>query len=281
MALGWTVHFNPWRAQLDEARACDFVGANDPEGVIAGLEPWTRAVMAAAPSLRCISRVGVGVDTIDFSAARERAIEIRSTPDSPAPAVAELTIGLILSMLRKIPLQDRRVRAGAWAKDTGPLLAGKTVAVIGYGRIGRRVAELCAAFGAQPKPFDPMTAPGDLDAILAGADIVTLHVPYSAEVRHLMDAARIGRMKPSAYLVNASRGGLVDEAALLTALSSGRLAGAALDVFEEEPYSGPLRDLANVVLTPHIGSAADEVRQRMEAEAAANLAEVLEAGEPA
>jgi D-3-phosphoglycerate dehydrogenase len=281
MGRGWIVHPNPWRAQLDEARARAFVGEHDPAGVIAGIEPWTRAVMAAAPSLRCISRVGVGVDAIDFEAARERAIEIRSTPDSPAPAVAELTIGLILSLLRQIPLQDRRIRAGEWVKEAGPLLAGKTVAVIGCGRIGRRVADLCLAFGAQPCPYDPVTAPGDLDAILAGADIVTLHLPLSPEVRHLMDAKRIGRMKPSAYLVNASRGGLVDEAALYAALTGGQLAGAALDVFEEEPYSGPLRELANVVLTPHIGSAANEVRRRMEAEAAANLAAVLEAGEAA
>lgn len=274
-AEGWSIENNPWRQQLDEARALEFIGKHDPVGVIAGVEPWTRAVMAAAPSLKVISRLGVGMDAIDFEAVRDRAIEVRSTPDAPAPAVAELTLGLILAMLRKIALQDRRVRAGEWSKETGPLLYGKTVAVIGYGRIGRRVSELCAAFGALPVPYDPITAPGDLDAVLAQADIVTLHMPFSAETKGLLSAGRIARMKPGAYLVNASRGGLVDEAALCAALSEGRLAGAAFDVFEQEPYKGPLCEHANVVLTPHIGSAANEVRRRMEDEAAANLVEAL------
>jgi D-3-phosphoglycerate dehydrogenase len=155
------------------------------------------------------------------------------------------------------------------------LLAGKTVGVIGYGRIGRRVSDLVAAFGAKPVAYDPVTAPGDLNALLASADILTLHIPYSAEAHHLIGADAIASMKKGAYFVNASRGGLVDEAALHEALVSGHLAGAALDVFEQEPYAGPLRELDNVVLTPHVGSAAVEVRQRMETEAAANLVEAL------
>lgn len=276
IAEGWSVEINPWRRQLDEARALEFIGKHDPVGVIAGVEPWTRAVMACAPSLKVISRLGVGVDAIDFAAACDRAIEVRSTPDAPAPAVAELTLGLILAMLRKIALLDRRVRAGEWVKDTGPLLNGKIVGVIGYGRIGRRVAELCAAFGAVPVPYDPISAPGDLDAVLAEAHIITLHVPYSPETSDLISAERIARMKPGSYLVNASRGGVVDEAALCVALSEGRLAGAAFDVFVQEPYRGPLCEHPNVVLTPHIGSAASEVRRRMEDEAAANLVAALQ-----
>jgi D-3-phosphoglycerate dehydrogenase len=272
---GFRFELNPHRKQLNEAQAIEFIGAHDPIGVIAGVEPWTRQVMASAPSLKVLSRVGVGVDTIDFPAAAERGLQIRTTPDAPAPAVAELTLGLILSMLRKVTLLDRRVRAGEWTKAQGPLLAGKTVGVIGYGRIGRRVSELVQAFEATPLPFDPVTAPGDLAAVVAAADIVTLHVPYGAETHRLMDARMIGRMKEGAYLVNASRGGLVDEDALYDALQTGRLAGAALDVFEQEPYQGPLKQLDSVVLTPHVGSAATEVRRRMEAEAAANLVEAL------
>lgn len=275
IAKGFEVHLNPHGKQLSEAQAADFMRAHDPVAVIAGVEPWTESVMAAAPSLKVISRVGVGVDSIDFAAARARGIAIRSTPDAPAPAVAELTIGLILSMLRKVSLLDRRLRSGDWAKAQGPLLAGKNVGVIGYGRIGRRVAALLQAFEAAPIPYDPVTAPGDLATVLAQSDIVTLHLPYSAETRHILNAAMIARMKPGAYLVNASRGGLVDEEALCTALKSGRLAGAALDVFEQEPYAGPLCDFDAVVLTPHVGSAAVEVRRRMETEAAANLVEAL------
>lgn len=275
-ARGVSVHINPWGRQLDEARAVEFMAKYDPVAVIAGVEPWTRLVMNAAPSLKLISRVGVGVDTIDFEAAAERGIMVRSTPDAPAPAVAELTIALILSMLRKIALLDRQLRVGQWVKAQGPLLSGKVVAVVGHGRIGRRVAELLTAFGAIPMPYDPATAPGDLNAIFAVADIVTLHLPYSLEVRHFIGANAIARMKRGAYIVNASRGGLIDEAALYDALVSGHLAGAALDVFEEEPYTGALRKLDNVILTPHIGSAATEVRKRMENEAAVNLVEALE-----
>jgi D-3-phosphoglycerate dehydrogenase len=274
-ARGVRVETNPWNRQLDEAQAMEFVGKVNPIGVIAGVEPWTARVMDAAPALEVLSRVGVGVDRIDFAAAHARGVKIRATPDAPAPAVAELTLALMLSMLRKTAFLDRRMRQGEWVKAQGPLLAGKTVAILGYGRIGKRVAELVSAFGAHAVAYDPVTAPGDINAILAAADIVTLHMPFSTEVHHIIGAQAIARMKKGAYLVNASRGGLVDEAALHAALSDGRLAGAALDVFEEEPYAGPLRDLDNVVLTPHIGSAAIEVRLRMEDEAAANLVEAL------
>jgi D-3-phosphoglycerate dehydrogenase len=137
---------------------------------------------------------------------------------------------------------------------------------------------LCAAFGAEPIPYDPATAPGDFSTVLTQADIVTLHLPLSVETRHLIGARAISLMKDDAFLVNAARGGLVDEQALFEALATGRLAGAALDVFEREPYDGPLRGLDNVLLTPHIGSAAIEVRRRMELEAAANLVDALNAG---
>ncbi len=275
VARGFEIRPNPWRKQLSEAQALDFIGSSDPIGVIAGVEPWTREVFDSAPSVKVLSRVGVGTDAIDFAAAAERGVQVRTTPDAPAPAVAELTLALILSMLRKVSLLDRRLHAGEWVKAQGPLLMGKTVGVIGYGRIGRRVADLVQAFGASPLPYDPLTAPGDIAAVMAAADIVTLHVPFGPETRALIGAAMIARMKPGAYLVNASRGGLVDEAALFDALSNGHLAGAALDVFEEEPYEGPLRTLDNVVLTPHVGSAATEVRRRMETEAVTNLVEAL------
>ncbi|MEQ1708692.1 MAG: phosphoglycerate dehydrogenase [Terricaulis sp.] len=274
-AKGFEVLKNPWNKQLSEAQAIEFIGGNDPVGVIAGVEPWTRAVMSSAPSLKVLSRLGVGLDMIDFQAAADRGVEIRSTPDAPAPAVAELTLGLILAMLRKVASLDRRLRQGEWAKAQGPLLAGKSVGVIGYGRIGRRVGDLLSAFGAAPLPYDPLTAPGELNAVLAASDIVTLHMPFSPDVRHVIDAHAIANMKRGAYLVNASRGGLVDEAALHDALVSGHLAGAALDVYEQEPYAGPLCALESIVLTPHIGSAAIEVRKRMETEAAANLVEAL------
>lgn len=275
---GWRIELNPWGQQLDESQVMDFVSKFDPVGVIAGVEPWTGPVMDGVPSLRVISRLGVGLDAVDLDAARERDIVVRSTPDAPAPAVAELVLALMLDMLRKVSLQDRRLRAGVWKKETGPLLAGKVVAIVGFGRIGRRVGELCAAFGARVLPYDPATAPGDLNAILAQADIVTLHLPSSPATRHLLDGATIARMKRGAYLLNASRGGLVDEGAVCDALDSGMLAGAAFDVYEREPYVGALRERENVVLTPHIGSAATEVRRLMELESAANLCDELGVG---
>lgn len=221
------------------------------------------------------------MESIDLSAAKAMGIKVVNTPDGPTLAVAELTIGLILDILRKISMMDRGIRSYGWRKEMGRLLSGKSVGIIGYGRIGRAVGKLAASFGCGVSFCDPkVDAAGDgarkltLAEILRGSDIVTLHVPGSDRI---LGATEIAMMKSGSYLVNASRGGTVDEAALLDSLKSEHVAGAALDVFEREPYKGELSKLENVVLTPHIGSYAAESRIGMETDAVRNLIKELEA----
>jgi len=270
-AAGYRVETNPFKRKLTEQEVLDLVVKHKPVGLFAGVEPLTRRVLEAGlPSLRVVSRCGVGLDTVDLAAAEQLGIAVYNTPDAPSPAVAELTLALMLAVLRKVPQADASLRAGKWQALQGRLLAGKTVGVVGMGRIGARVAELCRAFGCRVLACDPR--PGfdgvPLPRLLAEADVVTLHLPLLAQTRHGIDPFA---MKKGAVLINCSRGGLVDEAALEKALREGHLAGAGLDVFEQEPYAGPLRELPQVVMTCHMGSAAEECRARMEREAADNL----------
>lgn len=254
---------------------------NDTVGLIAGIEPLTRRVLSAANSLRVVSRCGTGLDSVDLEAAKEFNVQVLNTPQAPSQAVAELTLGLMLACLRQIPQTDRLVRQGEWPRTQGHLLAAQTVGVIGLGHIGSRVARLCQAFGTNVIAHDPyLQAPPDatpdialipLENLLMQSDLVTLHLPYSEKAHHLINARAIAQMKPGAILINAARGGLVDEAALDAALSSGHLSAAALDSFEEEPYHGALCHQDKILLTSHIGSLAKEARQRMEIEAAENL----------
>jgi len=254
-------------------------------GIIAGTEPLTEEVLRQLPDLKAISRCGVGLDNVDTNAARKRGVAVSSTPDAPTQAVAELTLGLILNALRRISFMDRQVRGGAWSKEVGGLLSGKTVGIIGLGRVGRRVAELLEPFGVkilanEPKPDkkwvkDNKVCLTSLEELLRESDIVTLHIPYTEQNHNLISAERVKIMKRGAILINTSRGGLVDEDALYHALKSGHLGGAALDAMETEPYRGPLKELDNVILTPHIGSYALEARVQMEIEAARNLINLL------
>jgi len=273
---GIGIRTNPEGRKLTEAEAIEHLG-DHVVGLIAGLEPLNAKVLDSAKHLKAIARVGIGLDTVDLEAARARGIAVFNTPEPPAQAVAELTLGHILGMLRNISRVDRAIRAGEWKGQFGQLLAGKTVGVVGYGRIGRKVAELLAAFGVNVIAHDPLTQETspvrfvDLPTLLATSDIVTLHVPYTSENHHLIGANELASMKQGAFLVNIARGGLVDETALRASLESNRLGGAALDCFEVEPYSGPLKDLENVVMTAHMGTYATETRGQMEREAATQL----------
>ena len=251
--------------------------------VAAGTEPLTARLMDALPELRVISRCGVGMDSVDTEAASARGIRVRSTPDAPTRAVVELTLGCALDLVRHVSLMDRDVRSGVWKKRMGCLLQGKKLGIIGFGRIGRAVAEVFGFMGCRVSFHDPFVAGDqgvvqrrDLDALLAWADIVTLHCSKPEDGSQVMSAERIAAMKEGAFLINAARGGLVDEDALYEALRSGCLAGAALDVFSKEPYMGPLTDLPNVILTPHIGTYAREARVQMEIDTIRNLLEALE-----
>ncbi|MGG7054764.1 phosphoglycerate dehydrogenase [Nitrosomonas sp. ANs5] len=277
-AQGINLTSNPHGRKLTEDEILTLLG-NDTVALLAGVEPLTERVLtAAAGSLRVIARCGTGLDNVDLAAASRLHIKVLNTPAAPAQAVAELTLGLILCSLRQICQTDRLIRQGKWPRTQGRLLAGKTVGIIGCGHIGQRVARLCLAFDAHVIAHDPyqqqmpegVTAL-PLETLLQQADLVSLHLPYSAKVHHLLNAHTIARMKPGAILINTARGGLIDEDVLHHALETGHLGAAALDCFEQEPYAGPLRESERIILTSHIGSLAREARQRMELEAAENL----------
>ena len=275
---GVEVQMNPHGRRLAEAEVAALLNDERVVGMIAGVEPLTGSVLAGARGLKVISRCGIGLDSVDLDAAARRGIRVYNTPDAPVSAVAELTLALVLGLLRQIGVADRSIRQGEWKPLMGSLLGFKTLGVLGFGRIGRRVAELAHAFGARILFHDteavavPAYAEAvALDVLLQRSDVLTLHVPLAPGSRRCIGREQIALMKPGAYLVNAARGGLVDETALLEALQSGRLAGAALDTFEDEPYRGPLASLPQVLLTAHMGSYAREARSLMEREAASNL----------
>lgn len=274
----WQVTRNPWGRKLTESEVCEFLAASRPAGIIAGVEPLTRRVFEACPSLAVISRCGAGLDSVDLDAASELGIAVRSTPDAPVPSVAEHAITLMLCLIKRIAECDDAVRLGSTEKPACRMFSGKTVGIVGCGRIGTRVAELAGAFGCRVIGHDPFldTHPHieltTLDGLLTQADIVSIHVPLTDKTKRLIDAVAINRMPEHAILVNTARGGIVDEAALYQALREHRIAGAGLDVFEQEPYEGPLNRLGpRVVLTPHVASSSVETRLAMEREAIANL----------
>jgi len=223
---------------------------------------------AAGPQLRIVAQYGVGYDNVDLEAARSRGVVVTNTPDVLTVATAELTIALMLALLRRVVVGGRLLRRGErWSLSPtfllGSGLAGRTLGVVGFGRIGREVARLAAAHGMHVLHASRSSSV-PLEQLLAAADIVTLHTPLTAETHHLIDDDALDRMRPHAFLVNTSRGAVVDEDALVRALVDGRIAGAALDVFEHEPELHPaLRTLENVVLTPHVASATHEAREAM------------------
>ena len=276
-ASGFAFEVNQSGKRLSQEQV--IAALHDSDGVVAGLEPYDAHVLQALPRLKCISRCGVGVDNVDLKQAKERGISVLNTPQVVVQPVAELTLALIFDVLRRVTAHTELMRRGSWERLSGFQLAGKTVGVIGLGRIGRRVAELLTRLEARVIGYD--IAPDQawaktvgvkleaLDEVLSHSDIVTLHVAGSSEV--LLDRRAISTMKQGAFVINTARGPLVDEAALVEALQQGRLAGAGLDVYAQEPYHGPLCGLPNVVLTPHCATLTAESRLAMEVEAVSNI----------
>jgi len=235
----------------------------------------TKVIIEAGTQLKLIGRVGVGLDNVDLKAAEEESIKVVNTPEAPAEAVAELALGLILSLARNIPQADHSMKEGKWIKSklTGWELKGKTLGTIGLGNIGERVAKLAKAFGmnilitkrtppdsALLKELEAEFVP--LSELLKRSDIVTIHIPYTAETHHMIGEKELQLMKKGAYLVNTSRGPIIDENALLKALQSEKLKGAALDVHKfEPPTDWTLMQLPNVVCTPHIGAETEEAQK--------------------
>ena len=268
---------NPFGRRLTEPELVELI--HDVSILIAGTEPITTEVMEAAPQLRLIARVGIGLDSVDLEAARMRGIAVTYTPEAPAPAVAELTVGLMLDLLRSISRADRLMHSKHWRRFLGRRLDGLTVGVLGVGRVGKRVIRILR--GGFPNvrilanDIQPDFSFGEelgiewveKNKLYANSDIVTLHLPLTQITNRLITEREIGMMKPSAFIINTSRGGIVDESALATALTSGCLAGAAIDVFDREPYSGVLTDIESSILTCHMGSMSEDCRAAMETEA--------------
>lgn len=251
----------------------------------------TARSLELAEDLALIGRAGIGVDNIDVPAATARGIVVMNTPEAGAVTTGEHALSLLLSMARNIPAADASLRAGKWEKSkfTGVELQGKQLGVLGLGRIGRVVAERARGLGMVIAAYDPFVtqqnAPAgvrmlDLDELLASSDFVTVHVPLADETRHLLSRTRLFAMKKGARLVHAARGGIVDEIALCEALQQGHLAGAALDVFEQEPLpmDSPLRTAPNLVLTPHLGASTHEAKQNVSVEMAKQVALCLQKG---
>jgi D-3-phosphoglycerate dehydrogenase len=251
----------------------------------------SQPIIAAGLRLKAIGRAGIGVDNIDVSAATERGIVVFNTPDANATTTAELTLAHLLSLSRNLPQADRSVRQNEWQpmRFSGVELAGKTIGIIGFGTIGRLVAQRCAGLKMQVLAYDPFVGreimeqsaaePSQLEALLANSDYVTLHCPLTDKTRNLINATRLAAMKPGARLINCARGGLIDEVALVDALRNRHIAGAALDVYEMEPPTGsPLLTLDNVVLTPHLGASTEEAQKAVSLRIAQDVLKFLATG---
>ena len=249
----------------------------------------TAEVLAGAPDLKVVVRAGTGLDNVDVAAAEARGVIVRNTPNANSVSVAEITFAMLLALERHIASAAADLRAGRWEKTKyqGREVAGRMLGVIGFGRIGQEVANRARAFGMNVLAYDPVVTSGpagfewvrhtDRDTLLRECDILTLHVPLTDDTRHSLSAREFALMKPDAGLVNASRGGVVDEAALLAALRAGTLRAAAVDVFEKEPASAdhPLLSLPNVLPLPHLGASTGEAQRRAGMDAADTLLEAL------
>ena len=245
------------------------------DGYIAGLDAVDRPALASADRLKGIARYGVGVDAVDLQAARDKGIVVTNTPGANSISVAELAVGLILSLARNIPIAANATRSGEWPRLAGVSLEGKVVGLVGFGSIGQQVARRLGGFDCTLLAYDPITPESraaalgvkllPLGEVVAQADFLSLHCPLSDETRRMVNSAFLGAMKPGAFLVNTARGELVDEAALLAALDSGQLRGAALDVFSSQPPAkdNPLLSHPRLLATPHMGAHTDGATRAM------------------
>lgn len=281
---GFEIVRNSYPRPLTEGELCEL--AADTRGIIVGVDKITAKVIEKAKNLKIISKYGVGTDNIDLAAATKKGILVTYTPGANTTAVAEFTIGLMFAVARRIPYADRLVRERKWVTVMGRELYGKVLGVVGLGRIGREVAQRAHSLGMRVIAFD--IKPDfefaehysiqyvELEALLTDADFLSIHVPLTPATHRLIGEAELKKMKPGAFLINTSRGGIVDEQALLRALREGWIAGAALDVFSQEPLTNEeLRGLPNVVVTPHIAAHTMEAVTNMGCQAVKNLIDGL------
>ena len=278
------ISMNKSKRKIRNDEIADYI--NGCDGVIAGTEEYSKAILDQVPNLKVISRLGIGIDNIDLEYAEKKNIKVYRTESNPALAVAELTLGLILDILRKISLHSNRMKAGSWQKTMGFLLSGKTLGVIGLGTIGKQLINLTEGFDLTYLAHDINVDEEflerknvkycELAELLVQSDIISIHLNLTPETKSLINSDAFRKMKPGAILINTSRGEVINEKDLKEALDKKLISGAGLDVFQEEPYTGPLLKYGNVVTTPHIGAYAQEIRDQMELEAAHNLMKGLE-----
>ena len=267
---------NPLNKKLTEDELAEMV--TDYEVIIAGTEPITQKVMGSASNLKMISRVGIGLDSVDLLEAEKRGIIVSYTPDAPAPAVAELTIGLMLTLLRSVQVSNMEMHNGKWDRFFGRRVSEIKIGIIGVGRIGTGVIRNLKGFGS-PKILVNDILPKysldqdfniewvDQDEIYQQADIVTIHTPLTAQTKNMVKKEQLLCMKEDAIIINTARGGIINEQDLYEVTQSGHLSGAAIDVFDFEPYYGKLREIKRCILTAHMGSMSVDCRTRMEIEA--------------
>jgi D-3-phosphoglycerate dehydrogenase / 2-oxoglutarate reductase len=279
---------NPLGRKLKPEELAEMVPEFDV--LIAGTETINDLVLSRARRLKLISRVGLGLDSVDLLAAEKRGIHVSYTPDAPAPAVAELTLGLMLALLRSVHLVNLEMHRGTWHRHFGRRIAEVTVGIIGTGRIGARVLRRIPAFGTPRvlvndiNPDQKLVPELKLDwvakeTIFREADLISVHVPLTPHTKNMIRREHLLQMKPDALIINTSRGGIINEHDLAEVMRSGHLGGAAIDVFEHEPYTGELRDIDRCLLTAHMGSMSIDCRTRMEIEATEEAVRFL-AGKP-
>lgn len=268
----YSVHSTGRRITRDELRR----DAAQATVIIAGVEPYDEELLADLPELQCIVRCGVGVDAVDLEAARSKNITVLNTPDIPALAVAELAVSFYLSLSRNLRAQANSMGKRKWERLSAHLLSNRTVGIIGFGKIGRKIATLLQPFHVKIIVCDPFIDAGmaeqsrarlvTKEELITQADIISVHASKKGTEGFLLTREDFSKMKKDALFVNLARGGMIDEEGLYDALASGHLAGAGLDVFETEPYTGPLCELDNVILTPHAATLTVETRTAMEAQ---------------
>lgn len=271
LALGSGIEVD-YRPNIAREELLSVVGGYDAL-IIRSRTKVDREVLDRATRLKLIARPGTGLDNVDVGYAKGKGVTVLNSPESLVEAVSEHVILLMLAVSRKVVEADVSTKSGKWEKNAlmGRELKGKTIGIVGLGRIGRRIAEISKALGMSVLFYDVVAIPPEvasslgakvvsLDELFSSADYITLHVPMTPETLHMVGAERLGQMKRTAVLVNTSRGGVIDEGALATALKEGRLAGAALDVFEKEPPSGPIMAAPNTIFTPHIGGQTEEAQ---------------------
>ena len=275
---------NPLNKKLTEDELMELIPSFDI--IIAGTEKISDKVMERAGNLKMISRVGIGLDSVDLLAAEKRDIQVSYTPDAPAPAVAELTIGMMLTLLRSVHVSNSQMHLGKWHRFFGRRLSEITIGIIGVGRIGRGVLEHLQGFGNPKILVNDISIEDDIikkfnvecsskEKIYKQSDIVTLHLPLTGKTKDMIKKDHLLSMKADAIIINTSRGGIINESDLYEVMQSGHLSGAAIDVFDNEPYSGDLKNIERCLLTAHMGSMSVDCRARMEIEATEEVVRFL------